>query len=224
MINNKENLKYFWDNHLKNWSSAYNKDFKKLSILEKCAHIIRTKQIENRHKFIVSLIKEKIKNKKILELGCGNGVLSKEIIKMQPAHLTCIDISEIAINITKKKLINIYDNNKIEFINGDIETIKIDFDRFDLILGLGISQYLNQDIIKKIFFSSRSNFCFDYINSELSLLNILHSIYRFLKFFGKKRKFPNYNKFNSKILMSLNKFNKDICFLKKDNIYYIYYL
>ena len=62
--------------------------------------------------------------------------------------------------------------NKIEFINGDIETIKIDFDSFFLILGLGISQYLNQDIIKKILPISGIIF-----PPELGLLLLVHNFH-----------------------------------------------
>ena len=102
---------------------------------------------------------------------------------MRPSHLTCVDISEKAINLTKDELKT--STGQIEFIIANIEDLEIDFNNYDIIIGLGISQYLNIEIINKIFFSSKTNFLFDYINSDLSTLNFLHNIYRFIKFFGK---------------------------------------
>ena len=222
MKNKKTDLKDFWDNHINDWSSAYKKDYKNLSLIERFAHLVRINQLQKRQKFVLSFIKKKINNKKILELGCGNGVLSKEIIKLNPSHLTCVDISEKAINLTKGELKT--STGQIEYIIANIEDLEINFNNYDIIIGLGISQYLNIEIINKIFFSSKTNFLFDYINSDLSTLNFLHNIYRFIKFFGKNDTFPKYHKYNSSIFKKINKFNKDVSFLKKDHIYYVYYL
>ena len=156
MKNKKTNLKDFWDNHINDWSSAYKKDYKNLSLIERFAHLVRINQLQKRQKFVLSFIKNKINNKKILELGCGNGVLSKEIIKLRPSHLTCVDISEKAINLTKDELKT--STGQIEFIIANIEDLEIDFNNYDIIIGLGISQYLNIEIINKIFFSSKTNF------------------------------------------------------------------
>tara|TARA_B100001059_G_C17838305_1_gene589867 strand:+ start:1525 stop:1890 length:366 start_codon:yes stop_codon:yes gene_type:complete len=116
--NNKEELKLFWDEHLRNWSSAYDRNYTNLSFLEKLAHIIRTKLINNRQKFIFSLLKNKILNKKILELGCGNGILSESLIQLESLHLTCIDISRTAVILTKERL-KPYKFNQLTIINED---------------------------------------------------------------------------------------------------------
>ena len=89
-----------------------------LSFLEKLAHIIRTKLINNRQKFIFSLLKNKILNKKILELGCGNGILSESLIQLESLHLTCIDISRTAVILTKERL-KPYKFNQLTIINED---------------------------------------------------------------------------------------------------------
>lgn len=221
--NNKEELKLFWDDHLKNWSSAYDKNYTNLSLLEKLAHIIRTKLIHNRQEYILSLLKNKIQNKKILELGCGNGILSESLIKLEPLHLTCIDISTTAVKLTKERL-KPYKYSQLTIINADIEKMKIDFDSYDIIIAMGVTQYLNTITVNNIFFSTKSKFIFDYINEDHSVLNVLHTVYRYLKFIGKKSNFPKYNKLHKKKLEKLNKLNKNICFLKKNLIYYSYYL
>ena len=58
-----------------------------------------------------------IKNKKILDIGCGGGILSEELSKMG-AKVTGIDFSKKSISIAKKHAQE--ENLDIEYINGSI--------------------------------------------------------------------------------------------------------
>ena len=58
-----------------------------------------------------------IKNKKILDIGCGGGILSEELCKMG-AKVTGIDSSKKSINIAKKHAKE--QDLEIEYINGSI--------------------------------------------------------------------------------------------------------
>ena len=58
-----------------------------------------------------------IKNKKILDIGCGGGILSEELSKMG-AKVTGIDSSKKSINIAKKHAKE--QDLEIEYINGSI--------------------------------------------------------------------------------------------------------
>ncbi len=68
-----------------------------------------------RLKYISSRLE--IKNKKILDIGCGGGILSEELSKMG-AKVTGIDSSKKSINIAKKHARE--QNLEIEYINGSI--------------------------------------------------------------------------------------------------------
>ena len=68
-----------------------------------------------RLKYITSRLD--IKNKKILDIGCGGGILSEELSKMG-AKVTGIDSSKKSINIAKKHAKE--QDLEIEYINGSI--------------------------------------------------------------------------------------------------------
>ena len=68
-----------------------------------------------RLKYITSRVE--IKNKKILDIGCGGGILSEELSKMG-AKVTGIDSSKKSINIAKKHAKE--QDLEIEYINGSI--------------------------------------------------------------------------------------------------------
>ena len=68
-----------------------------------------------RLKYITSRVE--IKNKKILDIGCGGGILSEEPSKMG-AKVTGIDSSKKSINIAKKHAKE--QDLEIEYINGSI--------------------------------------------------------------------------------------------------------
>ena len=68
-----------------------------------------------RLKYITSRLE--IKNKKILDIGCGGGILSEELSKMG-AKVTGIDSSKKSINIAKKHAKE--RDLEIEYINGSI--------------------------------------------------------------------------------------------------------
>ena len=80
--------------------------------------------------------------------------------------------------------------------------MKIDFDSYDIIIAMEVTQYLNSITVNNIFFSTKSKFIFDYINEDYSVLNILHTVYRYLKFIGKKSNFLIYNKLHKKTAVS----------------------
>jgi tRNA (cmo5U34)-methyltransferase len=62
--------------------------------------------------------KEKIK---VLDLGCGTGNISKELKKRFPqAHITCVDLAENMIKMTKSKMASY---NDIEFITADFRDL-----------------------------------------------------------------------------------------------------
>lgn len=72
-------------------------------------------------------------NEKIFEFGSGPGCLSKPIIRQlsSEGNLSCLDISDVAINILKKKLKKY---NNVEYYLGDINKFKIKSNSYDLVI------------------------------------------------------------------------------------------
>jgi tRNA (cmo5U34)-methyltransferase len=61
-----------------------------------------------------TLIPENFQPKKILDLGCGNGNVTNQLVKLYPdSEYTLLDASEQMIDLCEKR----FPNNKIEFVN-----------------------------------------------------------------------------------------------------------
>ena len=78
---------------------------------------------------------QRLTNKKVLEIGCGAGLVSQHLA-MAGSDLTTIDITEKAIELTKKR----FDLNKIEgkIIKMDAENTSFNNDFFDYIISWGV--------------------------------------------------------------------------------------
>lgn len=98
-----------------------------------------------------------IKNKTILDIGCGGGILSEKLA-LHGAKVTGIDISNSLINIAKthSKLKNL----KIIYKNYDINTFcKENNKKFDIIICMEILEHINKknSFFKNLKFLSTSN-------------------------------------------------------------------
>ena len=115
----------------------------------------------------------KLRNKKILEFGCGTGGMLPILLKEAPSELIGID--------TSKKAIQYAENNsstKIKYICADIEEMKDTFGPFDLIVSNSTLQYV--DNIDQIFKTLHRNligggvlFATIEIEKQTSLINII---------------------------------------------------
>ena len=83
----------------------------------------------------------------ILEIGCGTGYFTKEIIKTG-AFVTAIDISPELLNIAKEEL----KNNNIEFVIENAYEMRFEHNRFDSIVGSSVLHHLEiEKAIKEMF-------------------------------------------------------------------------
>ena len=89
-----------------------------------------------------------IKNKKILDIGCGGGILSEELCKMG-AKVTGIDFSKKSISIAKKHAQE--ENLEIEYINGSILDIS-NLGKYDCIICFEMIEHIHEPkrLIEKI--------------------------------------------------------------------------
>ena len=118
----------------------------------KILHDIQTIRI----KYILKVLNKNNLNKtKILDIGCGGGLISEELSKLG-ASVTGIDFIKENINVAKIHAKN--NNLKIKYIVKDFEKEKIT-SKFDAIIILEVLEHLNdwESFIKKIRLNLKKN-------------------------------------------------------------------
>lgn len=89
---------------------------------------------------------------KVIDLGCGTGTLSVEILKRFPkAKITCVDIAENMLKIAEEKL-----GSGFEYINSDFNDF-IFPDKYDLAVSSLALHHLANDEDKKNFYNKIYN-------------------------------------------------------------------
>ncbi len=93
---------------------------------------------QRRKNFLLSEISA---GSKVLEIGCGTGLLSAEISKMD-VHLTAIDVSESLIEIARKN----NDENGIDFRLENACSMTFPDHSFDILIGSSVFHHLDVDL------------------------------------------------------------------------------
>jgi len=98
------------------------------------------------HKYIekptmINFLKDDIKKKKVLDLGCGSGPFSKKLLSLGAKKVKGIDLSEGLIEIAKKE------NPKLEFYVGDAQKTPFKNSEFDVVTSSLVAHYL-KDLTK----------------------------------------------------------------------------
>jgi len=97
--------------------------------------IARSTIASDKHPIVKAIIKNKIKSKRLLEIGCSTGFILKKISNLTNAKCYGIDASQLAIKDGKKLF------KGIKLFHGLIEKSKLKNDKFDLII-LGFFLFL----------------------------------------------------------------------------------
>lgn len=129
---------FYWKNiHL------LKKDWKKGYLDKECLE-------EDHRKFLINKVLNNKKIKKILELGCGDGVNLRKISKRNKyIKLYGIDINKAAIQKGINDLSN--SNHKIKLIQQNIKNLKIYKDNeFDIVFTDAVLLYIDKNKIKEI--------------------------------------------------------------------------
>lgn len=94
---------------------------------------------------------ESIKNKTVLDLGCGTGVLIPYVNKNGGKYIG-IDISQNMIDEVKKEYSELIESKEVSIHHTDIANFIVP-DNVDIIIGLGFIEYFNnpQSIIDKLY-------------------------------------------------------------------------
>ncbi len=188
------NKKQFWEDKIIGWEDIrYKRDTKNFNIFE--TFVNKTNQtLIFRLNTAFKILEPLLRNKRIVELGCGSGFLAEKIINSGARSYVGYDISERAIlraiDISKKK--KIYD--KALFYAKSIKEIK-EIDA-DYIFSLGTTDWLDDDELDHMFYISRNSENLHSISEDRnSLPQLLHKLYVFLSYGRKTNKYvPRYYK------------------------------
>jgi len=183
--------KEYWDKKIIDWEeSSYENICKELSLIEKIATRFRN-PIKKRKEILLDLIKDKIKDKTILELGCGSGKLCFEFLNSGARRVIGMDISDEAIKAAKEKSISLGLEKVSEFFVADLKN-DIDLPNADFVVGLGFIDYIDIHSLKKLFTKIKGEFIFSFPQKKMNLINMLHYVYL------KSQGCPAFYKFNRK--------------------------
>jgi demethylmenaquinone methyltransferase/2-methoxy-6-polyprenyl-1,4-benzoquinol methylase len=91
---------------------------------------------------ILNLVFDKIKYQKVLDIGCGPGTISEDLLEISE-QVWGIDISEDMIKIATDRFNKTKFNTIIHFDVGDAENLKFPDQFFDAVFCIGVLRYLD---------------------------------------------------------------------------------
>ncbi len=186
--------KKFWEDKIIGWEDIrYKRNSKNFNFFETFVNNTN-KTVIYRLNTALRILKPHLKNKKIVELGCGSGFLAEEIINQGAASYTGYDISENAIirasEIVKEKNLS----NKVSFSAKPIK--KLETLDADYVFSLGLTDWLDDEELDHMFYVSRNAENLHSISEDKnSFSQLLHKLYVFLSYGRKTDKYiPRYYK------------------------------
>jgi len=78
-------------------------------------------------------------NQNYLEVGCGNGVVSKHIAKKYRLNITGTDVDPEMVRFAQE---NIYDLSNIRFLEADATDLPFQDNDFDIVLSFGVMHHI----------------------------------------------------------------------------------
>ena len=178
--------KSFWENKIIDWENMrYKSVSNNQSFFEKFVNKTN-KTLIFRLKIALEILTPLVKNKKVVELGCGSGFSAKEIIKSGAASYTGYDISENAISraidLSKQ---NNYQEKSNFYSKSILETPLLDA---DYVFSLGLKDWLDDNELNHLFkISKNSDNLHSISEDKKSFSQLLHKAYVFLSY-GRKTK------------------------------------
>lgn len=189
----------YWKDFSVQWEeSSYQRRTEGFSIVEKIA----TRQREHilaRRATAVAYLDKHVHGLHVLEIGCGGGELAIELARRGAAHIVGLDVSAGAVSIACKKAKLAGVAERTQFITGAVEQLwPEDVGPVDLLLGLGILEYLRPEDVVSLVAKIRPGTVFlSFDERRTSIKATLHFVYRQLK------QLPYYKKYTEGELRSM---------------------
>ena len=175
--------KEFWNQKILSWE---NKKYKNIPYIFDV-----NSSVKHRLYLASSLLHRISEKKRVLELGCGSGRLWECINSLNVKSYTGVDFSEKAIEAFQNKIHNFKNKDKISLfcedcINSTYST--------DIVISLGLLDWLNAEKIKKIAANYKDNWCLhSFSEKRPSFFQMAHFFYSLVNY-QYKNYFPIYRK------------------------------
>ena len=175
-MNNKE----YWNRKIIEWENSMSQKKENVPIIERLASLFRG-PLRHRSEITMKILHRFVKDKTVLELGCGSGFFAFELFEnSKTKHITGIDIAQNAIKRAKKITAERQLTDKFTFIEGDVASVTLP--EVDVTIGLGFFDYLSPEEIKFLFRNIRTSyFLFTFAERKVSLLRYIHMCYMSLQ-------------------------------------------
>tara|TARA_B110000967_G_C18625773_1_gene431131 strand:+ start:36 stop:716 length:681 start_codon:yes stop_codon:yes gene_type:complete len=209
--------KKFWEKKIIGWEDGrYNLKNDRINFLENIGDKASS-SLYHRQKICLEILKDKVYKKNIIELGCGSGLITKQILSLGAKSYTGYDISANAINRAKKIAEQENFQNCKYFAQPVNEISELNC---DIVFSLGFIDWLNNDELEHLFKMSKN---IDFIHSmsekKSSITQYLHRLYVYLSY-GRKTKgyAPRYITKEKILKLIKSHINKKIHFLNKKEL------
>jgi ubiquinone/menaquinone biosynthesis C-methylase UbiE len=148
--------KQFWNKKILEWEDGryFINDGSSIGIFERVANSASS-SLRHRMAITKKLLAPHIAGKKILEIGCGSGLLTKSIMENLADSYLGIDIAQNAISRAIKRNSAYEWSDRVRFEVGDLDAIPKN--SYDIIVSLGLLDWLNDDQLKQIFLIGRDS-------------------------------------------------------------------
>lgn len=184
--------KQFWEDKIIGWENLrYNKKETNFNLFEKTVDKTNNTLIF-RLNFAFKILEPLVKNKDVVELGCGSGFLAQKFIEIGANSYTGYDISEKAILRAKEIMKDQKETNKINFYAKpilDLEKLKADY-----VFSLGLTDWLTDNEIDHMLkVSSDCDSLHSISEKKISISRFLHQLYVYISYGYKSKGYaPRY--------------------------------
>ena len=184
--------KKFWENKIVGWEDKrYSFKINKSGFLQAFGISLGSSLLFRIQKS-AEILRPYLANKSLLELGCGSGLLFNELSDSKIKKYIGIDWAPSAID---KAIVKFESSAKLppsKFIVGNF--MDMDFPEFDVVVALGVLDWLEIDEIDTLFSKTKSRkFLFSISEKRNSLNRWIHSLFIFLTYSWKNKGYvPKY--------------------------------
>lgn len=169
----------YWEAKILGWeASTYTQSGRSSqSLLDRIAAPFRV-ILRRRMDVAVELIKDRLKEKTVVDCGCGTGAFLARLLPYGPKRLIGVDIARPAIEIAERVAEAQGLRDRMEFVCADVRVDHRPLNEADIITAIGFMDYLAPDEMKQF---SRSlagrTFLISFPEKVWSLRAIIHRIY-----------------------------------------------
>jgi 2-polyprenyl-3-methyl-5-hydroxy-6-metoxy-1,4-benzoquinol methylase len=137
----------YWNNEANAFQRIY--DHRKSKFANFLDRLFR-KDMYDRFAFTIKNC-EPIANRTFLDVGCGNGLYSKELLKRGAAKVVGLDIAEVMVDLCRNATESEQSAGRCSFVQTDLLAYKPET-KFDVAIGIGLFDYISEPlpVLKKM--------------------------------------------------------------------------